>query len=71
MHRNALILFVFLTGLFFLTGCINRTTTISGTIGKQTKLLYSNPDLAVCYDGFWDTLVPDDQGRFELRLDLK
>ena len=71
MHRNALILFVFLTGLFFLIGCTNRTTTISGTIDKQTKLLYSNPDLAVCFDDFLDTLVPDDQGRFELKFNLK
>ena len=71
MHRNALILFVFLTGLFFLIGCTKRTTTISGMIGKQTKLLYSNPDLAVCFDNFLDTLVPDDQGRFELKFNLK
>ena len=71
MCRNVLFLSVFLIGLFFILSCTNRTTTISGTIDKQTKLLYSNPDLAVCYDGFWDTLVPDDQGRFELRLDLK
>ena len=71
MCRNVLFLFVFLIGLFFISSCTNRTTTISGSVGKQTKLLYSNPDLAVCYDGFLDTLVPDDQGRFELRLDLK
>ena len=71
MCRNVLFLFVFLIGLFFISSCTNRTTTISGTIDKQTKLLYSNPDLAVCFDDFLDTLVPDDQGRFELKFNLK
>ena len=71
MYRKVFSLLVFLTGLVFLVSCTNRTTTISGTIGKQTKLLYSNPDLAVCFDNFWDTLIPDDQGRFELKFNLK
>ena len=71
MYRKVFSLLVFLTGLVFLVSCTNRTTTISGTIDKQTKLLYSNPDLAVCFDNFLDTLVPDDQGRFELKFNLK
>ena len=71
MYRNVLFLSVFLIGLFFISSCTNRTTTISGTIDKQTKLLYSNPDLVVCFDDFLDTLVPDDQGRFELKFNLK
>ena len=71
MYRKVFSLLVFLAGLVFLVSCTNRTTTISGTIGKQTKLLYSNPDLVVCFDDFLDTLVPDDQGRFELKFNLK
>ena len=71
MCRNVLFLSVFLIGLFFILSCTNRTTTISGAISRETKLLYSNPDLAICHDGFLDTLMSDDKGRFELRLDLK
>ena len=71
MSKNILFNFILCTGLFFITGCGARMTTIRGTVDKQANLLYSNPGLAVCYDGLLDTLIPDSQGNFELKFRLE
>ena len=71
MSKNILFNFILCTGLFFITGCGTRVTTIRGTVDKQANLLYSNPGLAVCYDGLLDTLIPDSQGNFELKFRLE
>lgn len=71
MHQNILSLSLLFTGLFFISGCENPPTTIRGTLGHQANLLYSSPDLAVCYEGFVDTLIPDPRGKFDLKLKLK
>ena len=71
MNKNILFNFILCTGLFFITGCGARMTTIRGTVDKQANLLYSNPGLAVCYDGLLDTLIPDSQGNFELKFRLE
>ena len=37
---------------------------------RDVKLLYSNPDIQICYDGFMDTLKANSTGKLKLIFNL-
>lgn len=51
-------------------GCKNQTTTINVQMDRDVKLLYSNPDIQICYDGFMDTLKANSTGKLKLIFNL-
>ncbi len=62
--------FILLIGSFTLNSCTKKVTTISGTVEKNAKVLFSNVNLKICYDAFLDTMITDDNGKFQLNLSI-
>ena len=59
---------ILLVGSLILSSCTEKVTTISGTIDKNAKVLYSNVNLNICNEAFLDTMVTNDKGEFQLKL---
>ncbi len=59
---------ILLVGSLILISCTEKVTTISGTIDKNAKVLYSNVNLNICNEAFLDTMVTNDKGEFQLKL---
>lgn len=68
MRKVTILSFILLVGSFILSSCTEKVTTISGTINKNAKVLFSNVNLHICYEAFLDTMVTNDKGEFQLKL---
>lgn len=62
-----------LTTAFLFSSCSDKSSIISGSITENNikYVLYSNPDLPICYDKFMDTVKVNNYGSFEIQLSSK
>lgn len=70
MRKVTILSFILLVGSFILSSCTEKLTTISGTIDKNAKVLFSNVNVDICYEAFLDTMVTNDKGEFQLQLKI-
>ena len=70
MRKVTILSFILLVGSFILSSCTEKLTTISGTIDKNAKVLFSNVNVDICYEAFLDTMVTNDKGEFQLKLKI-
>lgn len=62
-----------LTTAFLFSSCCDKSSIINGSITENNikYVLYSNPDLPICYDKFMDTVKVNNYGSFEIQLSSK
>ena len=70
MRKITILSFILLVGSFILSSCTEKLTTISGTIDKNAKVLFSNVNVDICYEAFLDTMVTNDKGEFQLNFKI-
>lgn len=71
MKKTTIFSLIILMGSYIFLSCTEKVSTISGITNKNEKVLFSNVNLDICHEAFLDTIISNDKGEFQLKLNIK